>query len=105
MTSQRENTANEIWMPWAGAGLTFVAILLRHSGFGLSIALLGLAAAVAFPLRVWESTPSSRRLPLLVAPAVIAALLFIVYLSSDHGRRIGSPSPESIGTSVTGSQF
>ncbi len=75
-----------LWAPWLGVGLTLLAVfVLRFTGAGQKIAMVGMILAVVTAAMRWRRTAPSRRVMLLVVPAIIAPVMFVVYLSLPHG--------------------
>jgi hypothetical protein len=65
-----------------------LGLLIRHSGAGQYTALAGAIIALVAPVTLWNRVPPTWRIPLLIIPAVLGPVLFIVYLSIPHGRTL-----------------
>jgi hypothetical protein len=75
------------WSPWIGVGFGLLAIfVMRFTGLGLRVATIGLVAGVVFAWMLYHHiTDKSKRIWLLIVPAIISLVLFFVYLSLPHG--------------------
>jgi hypothetical protein len=75
--------------PWIGVALSVAGItILRFSGFGQWMTLCGAILAVVSGAKLWNKIAVNRRVVLVIVPAIVAPLLFLIYFMIPHGLRV-----------------
>jgi hypothetical protein len=80
--------SNPPWAPWSGVGLAVFGLIMRFSGGGQYLAMAGATIAFVSAITLWNKMSGTRRIVLLVIPAILGPALFAIYLSIPHGIRV-----------------